>query len=161
MTPAGIVTLVGVDIVAADVDVEPIDTTEPPDGAGPERAILHWDEPGAITDVGAQDRLLSETEAGALLIVIVAPAPVAETAAAAPEVALALSTLIVLEVDVVVLESVKLAVAIVPLDIAVVFKPLARQTYCPEAGELQETLFPAPVAAAPAVTDTLLKSAGV
>ena len=65
-----------------------------------------------------------------------------------------------LEVDVVVLESVKLAVAIVPSDIAVVFKPLARHIYCPEVGELHVIFFAAPVAAAPAVTDTLVKSAG-
>ena len=161
MAPAGTVTLVGADTVAADVDVEPIDTAEPPDGAGPDRATVHCDEPGPVTDVGEQDRLLSETEGGWPLIAIVAPEPLAAMAAAAPEVALAFSTLIVLEVEAVVLESVKLAFAIVPLDIAVVFKPLARHAYCPEAGELQETLFPGPVAAGPAVTDILLKSPGV
>ena len=153
--------LAGADSVAADVDVEPIDTAEPPDGAGPDRATVHCDEPGPVRDVGEQDRLLSETEAGGLLIVTVAPEPLAAMAAAAPEVALALSTLTVLEVEAVVLESVKLAFAIVPSGIAVVFKPLATHTYCPEAGALQETLLPGPVAADPAVTDTLLKSPGV
>ena len=113
-----------------------------------------------MTDVGVQDRLLSETGGGALLIVTVAPEPVAAMGAPLPEVALALSTWMALELEVVVLERVKLAVAIVPSDIAVVFNPLARHIYCPEVGELHEMLFPAPVAAAAAVTDTFVKSAG-
>ena len=86
--------LAGVDTVAADVDVEPIDTAEPPDGAGPDRATVHCEEPGAVTDVGVQDRLLSVTEGGGLLIVTVAPEPVRAigTGVLSPEVALVLST---------------------------------------------------------------------
>ena len=76
---AGTVTLAGVDIVAADVEVEPMDTTEPPEGAGPERATVHRDEPGAVTEVGVQARLLSETGGGWTLMVIVAPEPEASS----------------------------------------------------------------------------------
>ena len=156
---AGTVTLAGVDIVAADVEVEPMDTTEPPEGAGPERTTVHRDEPGAVTEVGVQARLLSETEGGWPLMVTAAPEPEAAIAAPAPEAALALNSWMELDVAVVESETVKVAVARVPSEIAVVLKPLARHIYCPEAGALQVRLFPGPVAAGPAVTDTLVKSA--
>jgi hypothetical protein len=57
-----------------------------------------------------------------------------------------------------VLETVKLAVAIVPSEIDVVLIPLTRQMDRPAPGELHESVFPAPVADEPAVIDTLLKS---
>ena len=120
---------------------------------------MHCDEAGAVTDVGVQDKSLSEVDGGAPSMVTVAPDPVAAIAAAEPEVAIALSTWMLLDVDVVVLESVRLAFARMPLEIAFVFKPLARQIYRPEEGELHETVFPALDAADPAVTDTLVKSA--
>ena len=109
--------------------------------------------------MGEQERLLSETEGGWPLMVTVAPEPEAAMAAPAPEAALALSRLITLDVAVVAPETVKVAVARVPSEIVVVFKPLARHIYCPEAAALQVRLFPAPVAAGPAVTDTSVKSA--
>jgi len=65
-----------------------------------------------------------------------------------------------LDVDVVELESVKLAFARTPLEITLVFKPLATHIYRPEDGELHKRVFPALDAADPAVTDTFVKSVG-
>ena len=129
VAPAATVTLGGVDTVAAEVDVEPTETVVPPEGAGPERVTVHCDEPGAVTEVGVQDKLFSEGGGAALLIVIVAPEAVAAMAAPAPEVAIGAVTWMALELEVVALETLKLAVARVPSAIAFVLRPLARQTY--------------------------------
>ena len=99
----------------------------PPGPAGPERVTVHCDEAGAITDVGAQDKSLSDMDGGAPLMVTVAPVPVAAIAAPGAEAAIALNTWMLLDVDDVVLESVKLALATMPLEIVFVFRPLARQ----------------------------------
>jgi len=66
----------------------------------------------------------------------------------------------VLEVDDVVLETVKLAVARVPSPIVPLFKPLTRQMYWPELGALQEMVLLAPETDGPATTEGLLKSVG-
>jgi len=78
-------------VTVAAVDVKPVETVVSP-GAGPDRVTVHCDEAGAVTDVGVQDKLLSEMDGGAPLIVTVAPDPVAAIAVAGAEVAIALST---------------------------------------------------------------------
>lgn len=108
-----------------------------------------------------QDRLLREDVLGnEPLIVTELPDPVTGTELPGPEAALALTIWTALDVELVVVDTVNVAVASTPSEMAVVFKPLAMQTYCPEEGELQETVFPAPEAAGPVVTDTLPTSAG-
>lgn len=121
---------------------------------------MHWDDPGPVKDVGTQENADSLGVTTGLFIVTVAPDAVIGKAAAAPDAATALATPMTLDVDDVVLETLKLAVAIAPVEMAVEFRPLTRHVYLPEAGELQDTVFPTPVADEPAATETPLKSPG-
>ncbi len=159
VAPAATVTLAGADTVAA-LEVVPMDTTAPPDGAGAVRVTVHWVDPGPVKDVGAQENADSFGVTTGLFIVTVVPDAVIGRAAAAPEAAAALATPIALDVDDVVLETLKLAVAIAPVEIAVEFRPLTRHVYLPEPAELHCTVFPAPEADGPAATDTPVKSPG-
>ena len=120
------VTLGGVDTVA-DVEIHPMATVSPPAGAAPERLTVHCEEPGAVTEVGLQERLFRG--AGGLAMVTVAPEPMAGTGCAVADVASAASTWMALEVDVVVLDTAKVAVPIVPSAMPLAFKPLAMQMY--------------------------------
>jgi len=111
-----------------------------------------------VTEAGLHARLFSVT-VGAL-IVTVAVDPAAASGSPAAELALALATWTALELAPVLLDKVRLAVAIVPSAITFEFIPVTRQTYCPDAGELQEIVFPALEVDGPGITETLLKSAG-
>ena len=141
------------------MDVHPIETVAA-EGAGPESATVHWDGPGAVTVVGLQESALSEGETDIGLIVTVVPDPVAAIAVPEPETATGLTSRMALDVEVVVFETVKVATARVPSAIALAFKPLTRQMYCPELGALQVIALPAPDADGPAATETPLKSDG-
>ena len=128
MAPLAAVTLVGADTVAP-VDVHPTEIVSPDEGAGPESPTVHWDDPGAVTAVGLQDRAFSEADAVGALIVTVVPDPVAAKAVPEPETASGLTNPMALDFEDVVLERVKLAVARVPSAILLVLRPTMRQVY--------------------------------
>jgi hypothetical protein len=154
VAPGWTVRVVGIEAVAP-VKTEPSETANPVLGAAAVNETVHTDDTDRVIVVGLH--VTAESATGRT-IVTVAGAPAAATTDPVGLTADTSKSWIAVEVADVFVATVTFAVASGPVAIVVAFIPTAIHVYLPALIVLQVIVLPAPVAADPAVTDTVVMS---